>query len=579
MPPPRSTPLAIAHPPVATSSSMTTPMCEDYGFPSSSNHACSSPQSSLESTVSTCASRQVPLTVLSRDGSPVVQRSSAWPSAAASSPLIRSLDNASLPQTAMMPTTLPSLHRSEDAGNTPRGAAKTTGLPLPKIRLTPRGGGHGLSLVHSPIMLEENDCDDHTHYGLRPTFPTKFSPIPPVGIDHPPLRSASLSSFGMGDDEVIAEMDSLLDRFGHHKASADHIQGCDLLPPHGSLPEDKADPSTRLTEEGEAVDGLDRVESEEAEMVALLNHDPTSPRRNHHCFHSRPMPSITLNLETIEGQHGLSLSKSPSFLPRPVPFVQGGTRSLFDTTKDPIEGILLADAIAEAAKSNEPLTDDEGSEFEGNHSDFLLSLPLSDHRSGDSHVAPLSSVPSLDLPQAETNLMTVRRRYSFRPRRPSVDSADVLGDPWDAIGGHVPSGAVVQEGLNKRAFSDAALRDSPSAPSSMELATSVPKYSRPNASDSDAVMLMGLGPSPSAAACSLLSMSSLCGLNIIHEMSDPSFHASTPQLPLSESPECAGAAVKLFRSEFSECSLGFSIDSNDGCVYQRDLFTPPVSMD
>ena len=41
--------------------------------------------------------------------------------------------------------------------------------------------------------------------------------------------------------------------------------------------------------------------------------------------------------------------------------------------------------------------------------------------------------------------------------------------------------AATQEGLNKRAFYDAARQDSPSVPSSMELATSIPKYSRPNA--------------------------------------------------------------------------------------------------
>jgi hypothetical protein len=404
-------------------------------------------------------------------------------------------------------------------------------------------------------------------------------------MDHTSFGPSSLSSFGMGDEDVMAEMDSLLDGFGHHEASFDRGQGCDLLPPGGGPPEDRAGPSRKSAEGGEGEDGFDRVESEEAEMVALLTQGPPSPRKNHHCHRSRPMPSITLKLESIEGSggtRGLSLSKSPSFLPRPVPVVQGGTRSLFDTTKDPIEGILLADAIAEAAKSNEPLTDDEGSEFEGNHSDFLLSLPLADHKGRESHVAPPSSAPSLNPRQAEATLTTMRKRYFFRPRLPSVDSPDLLGDPWDAIEDHVPLVAAAQEGLNKRAFSDAARRDSPSVPSSMELATSVPKYSRPNANDSDAVAPIGMGrPSTSAAACSLLSMSSLCGLNIVHEMSDHSFrrHSSTPPLPPSESSEFALAGVTLFRSELSANSLGFSVDSNDGCVYQRDLFTPPVSMD
>ena len=55
-----------------------------------------------------------------------------------------------------------------------------------------------------------------------------------------------------------------------------------------------------------------------------------------------------------------------------------------------------------------------------------------------------------------------------------MDSPNFLGDPWDAIANHAPLVAATQEGLNKR--------DSPSVPSSMDLASSVPKYSRPNAS-------------------------------------------------------------------------------------------------
>jgi len=132
---------------------------------------------------------------------------------------------------------------------------------------------------------------------------------------------------------------------------------------------------------------------------------------------------------------------------------------------------------------NEPLTDDEGSKFEGNHFDFLLSLPLAEQKGLDSIVTPPLSAPSLNPRQAKTTpFATMKKRYFFRPRIPSVDSPNFLGDPWDAIANHAPLVAATQEGLNKRAFSDAARQDSPSVPSSMDLASSVPKYSRPNAS-------------------------------------------------------------------------------------------------
>ena len=453
---------------------------------------------------------------------------------------------------------------------------------LPKIKLTPRRGGRGPSLVPSPG--DDGDYDD------RPTFPSNFSDAP--------LPTTLSSPFEMGDEEVImAEMDSLLDGFGHH--SARFGEGG---PEEGSGP--------RMLGGG---GGLERVESEEAEMVALLYRgpcripDPFCPpslrRDRHHPSPRRPMPSITLNLETIGGGCQRVPSRSPSFLPRPVQFVQGGSRSLFDTTKDPIEGILLADAIAEAAKSNEPLTDDEGSEFSGDHSDFLLSMPsLENRREADPGRGTSSPVPSSKARQDET---ATRKRFTFRTgtmaaagihapslrSRPSLDNEP--GDPWEAVGGSAPSSATAaHEGPDERAFSDAARRDRPSAPSRSELPTSNPKCPRSSASDADVVAPTRADQPPSSAGCSMLSMSSLCGLSIPHEIqpgggagSDYDFrrHASTttPQLPPPESSGFAATGSKpyLFRSEFSENSLGFSLDSNDGCVYQRDLFTPPVSMD
>ncbi|KAL3779947.1 hypothetical protein ACHAW5_009430 [Stephanodiscus triporus] len=618
MPPPR------CH----ASSSTTTPGSEDgrcHQDGASSSHATTtsgwwcnrSPPSSLAST-SSCASssadrhcatsstrsrsRLVPLTVLSRDGSPVVHRpSSSRPSPAAGgtttslfpSPLMRSLDRAYPPPNNNMttPTSLPSLRRSDDVasvvGCTPTRSTTTTtattGRLPPKIWLTPRGAR----------------CQ---------------SPVPSLPLPTPLGGPASMSSsFGMEDEEfIMTEMDSLLDGFGHHQA--DRHESAD----DNRRREGRAGPRRRRLRgerggEGGG-EGLDRVESEEAEMVALLTKGPLrmldafrplSPRRDRHHDVSprRPMPSITLNLDTIlgEGVHEVPFlpSRSPSFLPRPVPFVQGGSRSLFDTTKDPIEGILLADAIAEAAKSNEPLTDDEGSEFNGDHSDFLLDLP---RREVDGGIAP--PAPSSNPSQAETT----RKKISFRPttaaglhapslrRRAPSSSQDGPHDTWEtglALSSAAAEAAASHEGPNKRAFSDAAFavahRDSPSEPA-RELSSCGPKHPRRNSNDADVVMLTGGGDRQSSSvAHSLLSMSSLCGLSILHEIhpggkagpDNEQFQATAMSLPPTESSEFMSATIqaKLFRSEFSENSLGFSLDSNDGCVYQRDLFTPPVSMD
>ena len=87
--------------------------------------------------------------------------------------------------------------------------------------------------------------------------------------------------------------------------------------------------------------------------------------------HRKPMPSITLNLQ--KGWHSTH-SRSPRYLPRPVPIVQNKSRSLFDISTDPLEGILRADAIAEAGRIYEPLTDEDDSDIEKDD-DFFLCLP------------------------------------------------------------------------------------------------------------------------------------------------------------------------------------------------------------
>ena len=116
-------------------------------------------------------------------------------------------------------------------------------------------------------------------------------------------------------------------------------------------------------------------------------------------------------------------ARSPSFLPHLVQFVQGGSRSLFDMTNDPIKGILLADTTAETTKSNEPLTDNDGSNFGGDHSDFLLSIPPFENcqEAIPSHSTP-SPAPSLKARQAKTQAQddSVRRHPLALPPQPPV---------------------------------------------------------------------------------------------------------------------------------------------------------------
>ena len=68
---------------------------------------------------------------------------------------------------------------------------------------------------------------------------------------------------------------------------------------------------------------------------------------------------------------------SPSFLPRPVP-ASNTSRSLFGSdgslNDPPFERILHADAVAEAAKSEEPLTDDEDSEEDDEFADDFATI-------------------------------------------------------------------------------------------------------------------------------------------------------------------------------------------------------------
>ena len=95
-----------------------------------------------------------------------------------------------------------------------------------------------------------------------------------------------------------------------------------------------------------------------------------------------PVSSITIKPTTNSHQtvYSSPSHKARHHLPYPAPRQrQNSSRSLFDMSTDPLEWILRADAIAEAERMNEPLTDDEeDNDNEGVDANFFLCLPSVD---------------------------------------------------------------------------------------------------------------------------------------------------------------------------------------------------------
>jgi hypothetical protein len=95
-----------------------------------------------------------------------------------------------------------------------------------------------------------------------------------------------------------------------------------------------------------------------------------------------PVSSITIKPTTNCQQtvYSSPSHKARHHLPYPAPRQrQNSSRSLFDMSTDPLEWILRADAIAEAERMNEPLTDDEeDDDNEGVDANFFLRLPSVD---------------------------------------------------------------------------------------------------------------------------------------------------------------------------------------------------------
>eukprot|EP00578_Thalassiosira_sp_NH16_P019933 CAMPEP_0181099826 /NCGR_PEP_ID=MMETSP1071-20121207/12864_1 /TAXON_ID=35127 /ORGANISM="Thalassiosira sp., Strain NH16" /LENGTH=943 /DNA_ID=CAMNT_0023182509 /DNA_START=102 /DNA_END=2932 /DNA_ORIENTATION=+ len=548
--------------------------------------------------------RVVPLTVLSRNGSPVVSPKTNMsvlefdPSLSRPvgipSPLMRSLDqiakedsSSDFLSTKLSDVKMPSISMAMAEASH---LSSASSHHLPRIKLTPRGKKNFAS-----VKLDSSPggaCD-----GLA---------MPRLSSLIPKEKTASSLAMGSPDDKAEAEMDSLLNGFEHHKGACGG----------GGFPEQEPMDDT-----------LNRVESEEAEMVALTQGpfhmpalwlpSPAVPHDKNEDHHSsftcsdgdssrklspsnqKPMPSITLNLHQSgqDAHPSQACGSSPSFLPRPIPVPQNKSRSLlFDlpNARDcALERIIRADAIAEAARSDEPLTD-EDSDVDGDDADFLLCLPQPN--SYESHPPKRKSplIPSCaDIrvesysfnKRAESPLFNKSRNGSFT-RRSKFSDNSLRGSSPTIFEGEFAS--IVEMGtskrpsnpiptsheglLNKRETSDATFTTfcSLSDCDASEIMAS-PKYLRTKA--------LGL-TRDRQSKCSLLSMSSLCGLDIVHEASlGAKLHDKVPALMSSESAEFSAAMFKpLHRSEFSMNSLGLSVDSADAGMGSRDLFTPPITM-
>ena len=255
---------------------------------------------------------------------------------------------------------------------------------------------------------------------------------------------------------------------------------------------------------------FNREESDNTEIVALhlcsppnVHDDDDSPMR--------PMPSITLHhLDIIERPILLSphSKSSPSFL-RPIQShkLQIRCRSLFDSTtkNDPIEYILHADAIAEAAKSNESLTDDDVSECNEYHPDFHLGMPTA----------------TAAITTAAITTTQERMKIPLQPRRVACDR-------------HKSS-----------------LNNTPPLSVGLSMSKSVEQ-------DSDEPRFDHNETLPSSVYCRPLSTTSLCGLNILQTTTTPppsiTTYDSSEYYPSIRQPSNRPSSYNSLNS------LGFSID-------------------
>ena len=283
---------------------------------------------------------------------------------------------------------------------------------------------------------------------------------------------------------------------------------------------------------------------------------------------------------------------------------QTKSRSLFGGSKvdDPIERLISADAIAEAERAHEPLTDDEDSTDGG----FLLCLPdeqdkahagggIADHKPA----SPKKVIGKIRSPRLVSRNRApspaLGRSRSGARRRSDLSLSSLVEDEALREDGHVPSSLVGHRlksptGTLKGTGSDVTL----------------PTFFSGSSSDdaTDTTSNMGLYNQLRAFEShqSMKSMTSLCGLDIVHESAqqpadsftgrEDSCHSLLLAIKSSGSTEfgpspsfsspsgyAAAAAGRMPRSELSLNSLGLSVDSFEmGTAEpaQRDLFTPPI---
>jgi len=538
--------------------------------------------------------RVVPLTVLSRDGSslmsPKLNTPQLYdPSSSSPSPLMRSLDRITREDDNNL------LHSKLDV-KMPNISSESSPMSsesnylLPRIKLTPRGKGRFLTAKLSPSP--RGDTGNSLDIPMLAKHPPRASrqAHEHSGGDHRQsiTKTASLFITDSSGDKEAAEMDSLLNGFEHHQVdlgTEDRNQYLDQ-------------------------DALARVESEEAEVAALTQGSemptlwlPSSVKEGSDGRRSAltcsdpdscpvspvdqmPMSSITLNLPPRRDSNSSHpCGASWSFLPRQVPMSENKSRSLFDSSKnsrDPLEPILRADAIAEAARSNEPLTD-EDSDIEGDDKDFLLCLPRANE---ETHSRSLKNKPPYKLNHAgfrtnspllspsfnKSGNMSSVRRSKFSDHSLSSSPAPTIFEEGFA-GARYPTPAHDWglQCLNKRETSDGTFTTTCSlSDCDVSDAMASPKYPHAKAF---------CATKERHSVSSMLSMSSLCGLDIVHETSlGDRVGDKVPVLLPSDSSEfpISTGMSKPLRSELSLNSLGLSVDSNDMGIVQRDLFTPPL---
>lgn len=486
--------------------------------------------------------RLVPLTVLSQDGTPVKTRAmNAMPSSLVPSPLWLDVEEASQGQDkASVSSPAPVTKMPGILSLLSPPATNQSDQPLPRIKLTPRGRDSFLPVRLSPSP-RGGACDDMAMPRLRPR-PTRVK-----AEEEPPniINATSSLMIASPGSEVAAEMDSLLNGFGHHNA------------PSSSRDPDRA---------SEIEDAVDKAESEEAEMVAIaqgpvplstlwLPPVRTTPEtREERRFVStisngdtcasqspgdKPVPSIAFNNQRVrQGTHSkedLPIPKSCS-----CSFFESPTNN-----EGPVERLIRADAITDAARLEKPLVDNNKSNINADNAGFMLCLPQKNQsRASAPADKPPPSYSSLVLPKSESYEKNVLETEEDLPCLNKRQTSDGYSTPFCSLSGCDHTNIMAS-----------------------------PKYSRTRALGATKDRL---------SVSSVLSSSSLYGFDIVHQdKTSLGNQCSQNALALSQSKSSEEQALpgtsRPLRSELSSNSLGFSVDSADIGANQRELCTPQIS--